>query len=142
MQSAFWRRAFLALTVCCAALTSGVLPVAAQEFPFCIKGCDFGSGRGDCEGPDGLLRRQPLLQRPCRIAAQPQPDVPQEALMRIVALAALAIAATSMTGPARAQTYDPDYPVCLHVYGKATYYECRYTSLPQCNLSASGRAAH
>jgi hypothetical protein len=61
--------------------------------------------------------------------------------MRIVALAALAIAATSMTGPARAQTYDPDYPVCLHVYGKATYYECRYTSLPQCNLSASGRAA-
>ncbi len=48
MQSAFWRRAFWALAVCCAALTSGVLPVAAQEFPFCIKGCDFGSGRGDC----------------------------------------------------------------------------------------------
>jgi hypothetical protein len=23
-------------------------PVAAKELPFCIKGCDFGSGRGDC----------------------------------------------------------------------------------------------
>ena len=42
------RRAFWALTVCCAALTSGVLPAAAQEYPFCIKGCDFGSSRGDC----------------------------------------------------------------------------------------------
>jgi hypothetical protein len=38
--------------------------------------------------------------------------------------------------------YDPDYPVCLHVYGRgASYYECRYTSLAQCNISASGRAA-
>jgi hypothetical protein len=27
------------------------------------------------------------------------------------------------------------------VYGPATYYECRYTSLAQCNASASGRAA-
>ena len=23
-------------------------PVIAQEFPYCIKGCDFGGGRGDC----------------------------------------------------------------------------------------------
>ena len=42
---------------------------------------------------------------------------------------------------AAAQTYDPSYPVCLHVYGRANYYECRYTSLPQCNAAASGRAA-
>jgi hypothetical protein len=27
------------------------------------------------------------------------------------------------------------------VYGPVTYYECRYTSLAQCNVSASGRAA-
>jgi hypothetical protein len=27
------------------------------------------------------------------------------------------------------------------VYGPVTYYECRYNSLAQCNLSASGRAA-
>jgi hypothetical protein len=63
--------------------------------------------------------------------------------MRILVLAMLAIATVSLAEPARAQTYDPDYPVCLHVYGRGglNYYDCRYTSLPQCNLSASGRAA-
>jgi hypothetical protein len=61
--------------------------------------------------------------------------------MRILALAILAIGTISAAGPARAQTYAPGYPVCLHVYGPATYYECRYTSLAQCAASASGRAA-
>jgi hypothetical protein len=62
--------------------------------------------------------------------------------MRILALAVLAIGAASAAAPVQAQTYDPSYPVCLHVWGRgATYYECRYTSLPQCNASASGRAA-
>jgi Protein of unknown function (DUF3551) len=61
--------------------------------------------------------------------------------MRILALAVLAIGTVSVAGPAAAQTYDPDYPVCLHVYGPITYYDCRYTSLPQCAASASGRAA-
>ena len=59
--------------------------------------------------------------------------------MRILALA---IFGTLSIGSATAQTYDPAYPVCLHVYDRgANYYECRYTSLPQCNASASGRAA-
>jgi hypothetical protein len=67
--------------------------------------------------------------------------IPKEVLMRILALAILAIGTVSI-GPAAAQTYDPAYPVCLHVYTLgANYYECRYTSLPQCNASASGRAA-
>ena len=61
--------------------------------------------------------------------------------MRILALAILAIAAASAAAPAQAQTYDPNYPVCLHVYGRISYYECTYTSLPQCNMSASGRSA-
>ena len=61
--------------------------------------------------------------------------------MRIPALAILAIAAASAAAPAQAQTYDPDYPVCLHVYGRVSYYECTYTSLPQCNATASGRSA-
>jgi hypothetical protein len=61
--------------------------------------------------------------------------------MRNPALAILAAATVSMAGPAVAQTYAPGYPVCLHVYGPVTYYECRYTSLGQCNVSASGRAA-
>ena len=46
--------------------------------------------------------------------------------MRILALAIV----MASIGPAAAQTYDPAYPVCLQVYGPATYYECRYTSLP------------
>jgi hypothetical protein len=61
--------------------------------------------------------------------------------MRNLILGILAIGAASIAGPAAAQTYAPNYPVCLHVYGPATYYECRYTSLAQCNASASGRGA-
>jgi len=62
--------------------------------------------------------------------------------MRIPALAILTFATVLTAAPARAQTYDPTYPVCLHVYSRgASYYECRYTSLPQCNASASGRSA-
>jgi hypothetical protein len=62
--------------------------------------------------------------------------MPKEALMRILALAILAIGMVSI-GPAGAQTYDPAYPVCLHVY-RANYYECSYTSLPQCNATVLG----
>jgi hypothetical protein len=57
--------------------------------------------------------------------------------MRILALAIFAIGTLSI-GPAAAQTYDPAYPVCLRAKGA---YECFYTSLAQCNASASGRAA-
>ena len=60
--------------------------------------------------------------------------------MRILALAILATATVSVAGPAAAQTY-AGYPVCLRVYGPVSYYECNYTSLAQCNVSASGRAA-
>jgi len=69
--------------------------------------------------------------------------ISKEALMRIPALAILTIATVLTAAPVRAQTYDPAYPVCLHVYGPrgANWYECSYTSLPQCNASASGRAA-
>ena len=61
--------------------------------------------------------------------------------MHILVLATLTIGAISVTASTRAQTYDPHYPVCLHVYGLVSYYECRYTSMPQCAASASGRAA-
>ena len=44
--------------------------------------------------------------------------------------------------PARAQTYDPKYPVCLQTYGRCgNSIACRHTSPAQCRLSASGRAA-
>ena len=61
--------------------------------------------------------------------------------MRILALTALAIAAVWTAGPAAAQTYGGDYPVCLKVYGRVNYIECSYTSLAQCAGSASGRPA-
>jgi hypothetical protein len=64
-----------------------------------------------------------------------------EAPMRIAALAVLAMVAVSTAAPARAQTYNPNYPVCLEVYGRFPYIECAYTSLEQCKWSASGRAA-
>ena len=41
------RNAILAL-MCCAAPIVSALPAAAQNMPFCIKGCDFGGGTGDC----------------------------------------------------------------------------------------------
>ena len=61
--------------------------------------------------------------------------------MRIQALAVLALGAMSLAAPAQAQTYGTDYPVCLQVYGRGSYNECRYTSIAQCNVAASGRAA-
>jgi Protein of unknown function (DUF3551) len=63
--------------------------------------------------------------------------------MRVAALAVVVLAAILAAAPARAQTYDPAYPVCLQVYQgwNDYYFECAYTSLPQCNASASGRSA-
>jgi hypothetical protein len=52
-------------------------------------------------------------------------------------------AAIALPGPARAQTYDPSYPVCLQVYQSMVdfYFECRYQTIAQCAASASGRSA-
>jgi hypothetical protein len=59
--------------------------------------------------------------------------------MTSVAFAAM----LSLTTPVQAQTYDPSYPVCLQIYQSMTdyYFECAYTSIPQCQMSASGRNA-
>jgi hypothetical protein len=44
--------------------------------------------------------------------------------------------------PASAQTYNPDYPICLQVYARGGgYIACGYTSMDQCRWTASGRAA-
>jgi Protein of unknown function (DUF3551) len=61
--------------------------------------------------------------------------------MRIAAFAVLALGAVSLAAPAHAGTYGSGYPVCLQVYGPVNYYECEYSSIPQCNVSAAGRAA-
>jgi hypothetical protein len=62
--------------------------------------------------------------------------------MRIPALAILTFVTVSMAVPAHAQTYDPSYPVCMQVSGReASYIQCSFTSLAQCQATASGRSA-
>jgi hypothetical protein len=62
--------------------------------------------------------------------------------MRSAVLPLFAVAAALTAMPARAQTYDPNYPVCLQTYGiDGNAIECGYTSLALCNQTASGRAA-
>lgn len=42
------RRSFQTAVMCFAFIASAALPAAARDYPFCIKGCDFGNGLGDC----------------------------------------------------------------------------------------------
>ena len=61
--------------------------------------------------------------------------------MRVAVLAIVTIATTLTAAPARAQTYNPAYPVCLEAYGDdGSFIECGYTSLAQCAQSATGRS--
>ena len=62
--------------------------------------------------------------------------------MRFPALAMLTIAVALTATPALAQTYDPNYPVCLQTYDVGGgIIDCSYASLAQCSATASGRAA-
>ena len=63
-------------------------------------------------------------------------------VMRKTIILIAAMAATAAASPARAQTYDPAYPICLQTFGiTGNAISCGYTSMDQCRLSASGRAA-
>jgi hypothetical protein len=58
----------------------------------------------------------------------------------------LALGALLAAAPGHAQTFDPSAPVCMHVYsgangGGGEWYDCSFTSIPQCRATASGRAA-
>jgi hypothetical protein len=68
---------------------------------------------------------------------------PTSLILVQTAIWTILVAAVSLAAPAKAQMYDPNYPVCLQIYnGMVDYYfECAYTSMPQCQASASGRAA-
>ena len=62
--------------------------------------------------------------------------------MRIPALAILTTVTVLTAAPTLAQTYSPDYPVCLYAYRwGGSDIECGYTSLAQCAMSASGLGA-
>jgi hypothetical protein len=54
-----------------------------------------------------------------------------------------AVLLTVLPSPAGAQVPYDNYPVCLRVYQRGAGWsdECRYTSIPQCQATASGRAA-
>ena len=55
----------------------------------------------------------------------------------------LALAMALIATPVQAQMYDPNYPVCMHVYGEleGERMDCIFTSLAQCAATASGRSA-
>jgi hypothetical protein len=54
----------------------------------------------------------------------------------------LAIATALAASPLGAQTYDPNYPVCIQTYAiGGGSIDCSFTSLAQCAASASGRSA-
>ena len=56
--------------------------------------------------------------------------------MRTLTKSILAVAMTLAAAPARAQSYDPNYPICLQTFGRnGNAVVC------QCRLAASGRAA-
>jgi hypothetical protein len=61
--------------------------------------------------------------------------------MRVLACTILTIGTMLVAAPARAQTYDPNFPVCLQTYAPGGYIDCSFTSLGQCAASASGRSA-
>jgi len=65
--------------------------------------------------------------------------------MKTATLTIAMLATILALGSAHAQTYDPRYPVCMHVFGGmmggGDYFDCSFQSIPQCNLSASGRSA-
>ena len=42
------RKSLRAVVMGCAVMASAASPAAARDYPFCIKGCDFGAGPGDC----------------------------------------------------------------------------------------------
>ena len=61
--------------------------------------------------------------------------------MRVL-LVAMLVTAASTASTVQAQTFDPRYPVCQHNYRwGGEDYDCRFTSLAQCQASAYGLPA-
>ena len=62
--------------------------------------------------------------------------------MRILPLAIMSFVTVLTSAPTMAQTFSPDYPVCLQTYRSGgSGIECGYTSLAQCAMTASGLSA-
>ncbi len=65
----------------------------------------------------------------------------EEVPMRTLALTILTMGMALAAGHARAQRYDPAFPVCLYVvpWGGGSYYSCSYYTMDQCRASANGQ---
>ena len=63
--------------------------------------------------------------------------------MKPIIFTMVTLGALAAFAPASAQTYDPRYPVCMHVYGEriGDRMDCIFTSIAQCQASASGLPA-
>ena len=61
--------------------------------------------------------------------------------MRKLALMMTTMGIVLAAGHARAQRYDPAFPVCLYVvgYGITPYYRCTYHTMDQCRAFADGQ---
>jgi hypothetical protein len=63
--------------------------------------------------------------------------------MRTLALTILTMGLALSSGQAQAQTYDPAFPVCMHVVAVrgGAHEDCSYFTMAQCAASASARPA-
>lgn len=57
--------------------------------------------------------------------------------MRKVIYLVAATAAFWAVEPARSQTYDPRYPVCVQTFGPFGAISCNFTSMGQCRMAVS-----
>jgi len=96
---------------------------------------------------------QPELARECEPiclemvclarSAGAKTSIRREIPMRIPALAILTYFTVLTAAPAVAQTYSGNYPVCLQLYLRqgARSIDCAYSSIEQCQATASGLSA-
>src|SRR5215472_12684208 len=76
------------------------------------------------------------------IVANEGPRMTRSFRMRAQVLMTIGLGTILAGAPARAQTYGSAFPICLQSCALGgCKIECDYTSLEQCNASASGRAA-
>lgn len=72
------RAAMSAMMLCCAAAAMGASPAGAHDYPFCIKGCDFAAGRGDCSFSSYAQCQATASGRDATCAANPYFDANAE----------------------------------------------------------------
>ena len=61
--------------------------------------------------------------------------------MRALSLTMLGLCALLAAGPAAAQTYGSNAPVCMQVFGPMGHIDCSYASMAQCRSLATAQAA-